>query len=412
MNDMTTPINIRNLNNIQESKPVTQRRFISTQGVDRVEKIGKTNPMEKPTTMLLSMLRGALSDDPVDMEVFKGSNYADWAKMLDIANEASVTGMALDATNKMPKGTIPKCIEIKMAKVQREAEIRHGEQEKILGDLTEMYAKHGIETIQLKGVGFSMNYPEPTRRFGGDIDIFTRLKGTETASLGHSNSYGIVDDIMAEMGLEVEDHHASPKTKHSEFDYNGVRIENHRYFINKECMPEANILDNFLHKSLNPHEQILPHGTKILVPSKEFNSVFIAHHAFQHYVFGGIDLHHLTDWAMHIKENGLQLPPETKGTNFEKFTYALTNLSNRYLGTNVKVPEVKKYEDAIFKTILHPEVEAPPEGMNKLEILMYKTRRFFSRTLQTSKYTGEPVMTTILKTIVSKIHNSSTLFKL
>ena len=72
----------------------------------------------------------------------------------------------------------------------------------------------------------------------------------------------------------------------------------------------------------------------------------------------------------------------------------------------------KKYEDAIFKTILHPEVEAPPEGMNKLEILMYKTRRFFSRTLQTSKYTGEPVMTTILKTIVSKIHNSSTLFKL
>ncbi|MCM1264653.1 MAG: nucleotidyltransferase family protein [Candidatus Gastranaerophilales bacterium] len=411
MNNSITPVSIQPQTSINETKGTTPRRFISTQSVDRVEKIGGTNPMEKPTKMLLSMLRGALSDEPVDMEVFKGSNYADWAKMLDIANEASVTGMALDASKKMPKGTIPKGIELKMSEVQREAAVRHGEQEKILSELTEMYAQKGIETIQLKGIGLSMDYPEPTRRFGGDIDIFTRLKGTETQSLGHSNSYGIVDDMMADMGLEVEDHHASKKTKHSEFDYNGVRIENHRYFINKERMPEAEALDDFLHRSINPRERILPHGTKILVPSKEFNSVFLAHHAFQHYVFSGIDLHHLTDWAMHIKENGLQLPPETKGTNFEKFTYALTNLSNRYLGTDVKVPEDRKYEDAIFEKLLHPEVEKPPEGMNKMEILLYKTKRFFRTTTQTSKYTGESVTKTVLKTIISKFQDSSTLFK-
>lgn len=407
MNEIT-PMIIQPKTEIAQSNG-TQRRYLSTNSVDRVEKIGGTNPLEKPTKMLLSLLKGALSEEPVDMEPLKGSNYSDWSKMLDIANEASVTGMALDASSKLPEGTIPKGIELKMAQVQKESEIRHAQQEAILGELSEMYAKKGIETVQLKGVGLSMNYPEPTHRFGGDIDIFTRLKGQPTKDA--SNAYSIVDDMMADSGLEVEDHHKLKKTKHSEFDYKGVRIENHRYFINKERMPEAGVLDEFLHKSLNPREQILPHGTKILVPSKEFNSVFIAHHAFQHYVFSGIDLHHLTDWAMHIKKNGLQLPEEAKGTKFEKFTYALTNLSNRYLGTNVKVPENRQYEDEIFEKLLHPETEKMPEGLNKAEIVLYKAKRLFKSTMRTKEYTGESVTKTLLRAVMNKIKDPSALFK-
>lgn len=381
----------------------------SIHNVDKLEKIGNTNPYEKPTKMLLSLLKGALSDEPIDNKEFKNANYADWQTMLNISKDSSVTGIALDATKKLPQNTIPKDIEMKMFEIQKEAEIRHAKQEKIIGKLSDKFAKKGIETIQLKGLGLSMNYPEPTHRFGGDIDIFTRLKGTQTQD--HSNAYDIINDMMEHDGLEVESHNHSKKTKHSEFDYDGVRIENHRYFINKERIPEAKKLDEYLHKVINPHSQKLPNGTQILVPSKEFNTVFLAHHAFQHFAFGGIDIHHLTDWSTHVRKNGLELPNEVKGTKFEKFTYALTNLSNRYLGTNVKVPEDKKFEDKIFEMLIHPEEEEIPKNLNKVEILAFKVKRFFKRASNSKEYTGQSYFSSFSKSFINKMHDPASLFK-
>lgn len=405
-----TPYNISTNNRIAYTSKTQQRANISsTNGIDKVEKIGGTNPNEKPTKMLLSLLKGALNDEPIDSNVFKGANYSDWQTMLDISKDSSVTGIALDAADKLPQNTIPKDIEMKMLEIQKESEIRHAKQEKILGELSEAFAKKGVETIQLKGIGLSMNYPEPTHRFGGDIDIFTRLKDTQTQD--HSNAYDIINDMMEKKGLEVDSHNHSKKTKHSEFDYKGVRIENHRYFINKERMPEAVKLDEYLHKSLNPHTQKLPNGTKILVPSKEFNTVFLAHHAYQHFAFGGIDIHHLTDWGTHIKKNGLELPNEVKGTRFEKFTYALTNLSNRYLGTNVKVPEDKEFEDKIFNKLLHPEEEPISKDMNKAEILIFKTKRFFKRAQQSKEYTGETYFSSFARAFMNKMRDPASLFK-
>jgi len=409
MKNDITPISIQQQQPIVKTTGVQQRRYITTTGAERLEKINGANPFEKPTKMLLSLLRGALNDEPVEMDSFKGANYADWKNLLHISQEASVTGMACDAASKLPQGTIPKDISMKMLQIQKESETRHGQQEKIIGELSEMYDKKGIETVQLKGVGLSMNYPEPKHRFGGDIDIFTRLKGTQTS--GYSNSYEMVDNMMADAGLEVENHRASKKTKHSEFDYKGVRIENHHYFINKERIPEAGKIDAFLHKSLNPHAQILPNGTKILVPSKEFNSVFLAHHAYQHFVFGGIDLHHLTDWGTHIKKNGLQLPEEVKGTRFEQFAFALTNLSNRYLGTNVKVPENKKFENDIFETLLHPEEPEFPKDLNPAEVILYKCKRFIKRASRAKEYTGEPVSKAFMTAVWNKIFDPKSLLK-
>jgi hypothetical protein len=384
----------------------------STIPVHSVDTFEKTKGMDRPTKMLLSLVKSALNDEPAQLGVFKRSSYSDWLKLLEMANDSSLTGIALDASKNMPKGVIPKSIEMKMSQVQRESEARHAQQEKVLGELSNIFDKKGIDVIQMKGIGFSMNYPNPRHRFGGDIDVFTRLKGTKTSDT--SNAYHIVDGAMASHGYEVE-HLNTSKCKHSEFYYKGVRIENHRYFINKEVMPEARELDKVLHKTLNPQPQILPNGTKILVPSKEFNSVFIAHHAFQHYAFSGIDLHHLTDWSVHLKKNGLCLPDEVKGTKFEQFVYALTNLSNKYLGTKVEVPEndeIKALEDRVFAKMLHPEVPPAPKGMNKLEILMYKTKGFLGRTKHSKEYTGVGFMTALFNGVWRKLKEPSTIFRI
>ena len=254
----------------------------------------------------------------------------------------------------------------------------------------------GIELIQLKGLGLSMDYPIPQHRHGRDIDIFTRYKGTVTE--GRSNSTDFIDDLMMGKGINVEDC-KDPKAKHSEFFYNGLMVENHKYFVNKESMPEAKLVDELLHKKLNPETKILPNGTKVLVPSKEFNTIFLAQHAFQHYAFGGIDLHNLVDWSMHIKANGLEVPEELKGTKLETFMHALTNVSNKYLGTNVEVPENEKYEKDLIKRILHPEPDCPPKNLNDAQLFLYKTKRFLNNYSRNKELTGNTLTKTIMKSV-------------
>lgn len=374
--------------------------------IDRVEKINNASPDEKPAKMLLSMLKTSLMGGDVDMKPFKGANYHDWNKLLEIANEASVSAIAVDSYNKLPKGTIPSDIAIKLLDSQKETETKHAKQEQILKELTERFSKNDIEIVQLKGVGLSMNYPVPQHRFGGDIDVFTRIKGTVTQD--RSNSSDIIDNAMVTEGRKVHDYNI-PKAKHSEFEYNGVRVENHRYFVNKEILLEAGKIDEYLHKTLNPRPQILPNGTKILVPSKEFNTVFLAQHAFQHYVLGGIDIHHLTDWGMHLKENGFNFPKELKGTKLEEFTYAFTNLSNKYLGTKIDVPANKEYEADIFKTILNPASDAMPEGLSNIEVLAFKFNRFMKKAKRAEKFGGHNAISALARNIALKLKDPSKL---
>ena len=387
---------------------INTKRVFSSVPVERLEKINGADPFDKPSKMLLSLLKTSFSDEKPDLEIFKGANHSDWLKMVEIADESSVSAMAADAVAKMPKNTIPTRVIVNLLKVANEAEQRHAQQEKIIGAFSERLAQKGIETVQLKGIGLSMGYPVPQHRFGGDIDVFTRLKGTVTNY--RSNSSDIVDDMIAADGVKIDDYKV-PRVKHSEFIQDGVRIENHRYFVNRERLYEAKKIDEYLHKTLNPVEKILPHGTKILVPSKEFNTVFLAQHAFQHFVFGGLDMHHLTDWCVHIKANGLEFPEELKGTNLEKFTYALTNLSNKYLGTKVKAPEDKKYEGKIFDTMLHPVNEKTPEGLSKPEILLFKAKRIIKKSKHAKEYGGRSITRIFIQRAFEKLKDPAVLFR-
>lgn len=389
-------------------KTIVSPRFMSTSAIDNVEISDKTNPNSKAVDMIMTLLKSSLNEDDVNIKAFKGATYHDWQKFIEIANEASVTGMAFESVHKLPKGTIPIDVFVKMGEFTKETEAKHLAQEVILGKLSKQYESMGAEMIQLKGAGLSMNYPVPQHRFGGDIDIFTRQKGTITE--GYSNSWDMINKAMIKQGYEVEDYKLK-QHKHSEFEYDGVRIENHNYFANKERMSKAKLIDDYLHKNLNPKEQILPNGTKILVPSKEFNNVFLSHHAFQHFVFGGLDLHHLTDWSTHLKKDGFQFPEELKGGYYEKFTYALTNLSNKYLGTNIKVPEDKEFEEKIWKRMLSPEDEPIPKEYNKFQTFAFKVKRLYNHAKSAKEYTGVPITRVFVDAGLIKLVNPKAILR-
>ena len=409
MTDITPTLStVRSSGTITPNKTNTQRTYINGKTADRIEKVNNSAIKEKSERMLLSLLKTGLSGEELDKSEFLNATKEDWKKVLELGNESSVTAILLDGAEKLPKNSIPHETLIEMLTYRANAEKEHAKRLQIISELTEKFDKRGVDTVHLKGIGFSMNYPKPNHRFGCDIDIFTRLHGQETTNL--SNSYNIADGVMIEEGLEVGSYN-NPNAKHSEFRYNGVEVDNHKYFIAKKQFPYAAKLDEYLHKNLKPHEQLLPNGKKVLVPSKEFNTIFISHHAFQHHVINELNLHHLTDWSMHVKNNGLELPEEAKGTPFEKFTYALTNLSNRYLGTNVKVPEDRKYEDKLMQEIIHPKwIDKPSPELNNFELLIHKTKRCFKNAKRSHELGGYNTFAIFGKAALHKLLNPTTLF--
>lgn len=377
MNDLS-PISVSAVNHTQAikknvSKPIESQTINSIQQVSEMK-----NPNYIPSKMLLSLLKCGLNDDTkVNAELFKGRTDEDWVRMYNLGHNNAVTPILLEGLEKSPEINAPKEVIEAMQETDMYAKRYHMKQERVLGEVMNISAKKGIDVVPIKGIGFSLNYPNPQRRFGGDIDVFTFKHGTDFSE-PENNMTNVFDEIFEKRGIDVK----KTNPKHSEFEYRGMPIENHRTFVDVKNrylhVPDALKINNYLLKHLKPTEQTLPMGTKILTPSKEFNTVFLAYHSMTHFIGSGINFHHLADWAVHIKKNGLKVPEEIKGTSVERFMYAMTNLSNKYLGTKVKAPEDKKLENAIFNKMVDPLNQYGensvklPTSKNPLAIIKYK----------------------------------------
>ncbi len=377
MNDLS-PISVSAVNHTQAikknvSKPIESQTINSIQQVSEMK-----NPNYIPSKMLLSLLKCGLNDDTkVNAELFKGRTNEDWVRMYNLGHDNAVTPILLEGLEKSPEINAPKEVVEAMQETDTYAKRYHMKQERVLGEVMNISAKKGIDVVPIKGIGFSLSYPNPQRRFGGDIDVFTFKHGTDFSE-PENNMTNVFDEIFEKRGIDVK----KTNPKHSEFEYRGMPIENHRTFVDVKNrylhVPDALKINNYLLKHLKPTEQTLPMGTKILIPSKEFNTVFLAYHSMTHFIGSGINFHHLADWAVHIKKNGLKVPEEIKGTSVERFMYAMTNLSNKYLGTKVKAPEDKKLENAIFNKMIDPQNQYGensvklPTSKNPLAIIKYK----------------------------------------
>ena len=119
---------------------------------------------------------------------------------------------------------------------------------------------------------------------------------------------------------------------------------------------------------------------RILVPSPQFNMLFISCHAFQHYG-SGIALHHLYDWAALLKRNTLVIPDEVKETNFLRALAAFTHLANKYLGTEQDInglpQDYTTLADEMLEEMLHPVFDSVVPHTNPLAVFFYKFRRVF-----------------------------------
>ncbi len=167
-------------------------------------------------------------------------------------------------------------------------------------------------------------------------------------------------------------------------------------------------MNELLLELLQPREVLLCEGKyKVSVPSPEFNALFLAFHAGQHYC-SGLRLHHLFDYACMLKKYGLPLSPKITDRKLLNFIYALTSLCNGFFGTSVQVPADESLVKEVCGQIMHPRFSGHAPK-NPLGLFLYKTVRFFHTHRKTSRIFTRPLSAVLWNSIVFHIKNPKTI---
>ncbi len=331
--------------------------------------------LQKAELMLFELLKGSLHNDVPSSGCFAEADLQDWQKCYDIASKQGVLALAWDGVELLPQQLQPpKQLKFRWAISVEKYEARHRLYCKMVQELQSFYREHGILAVQMKGVGFSSGYNKPYHREGGDIDIYTC--SADLDKMGNKEANELADKLMQQQGIEVDTH----SYKHSNFYFKGIPVENHKLFVNVMIKPDFfKPFNALLEKLIDPREVELHNGEfKILVPSPQFNTLFISCHAFQHYG-SGIALHHLYDWATILKNHGLHIPSEIENPNFLRGIAAFTHLCNKYLGTSIDLAGFPSgYEemaDEMIREMFFPIYTKVVRHTNKAKIFFYKTKK-------------------------------------
>lgn len=362
--------------------------------------------LNTPARMLFALLKASLHQTETEPACFVGASADDWKECYRLAARQGVMALAWDGIRTLPaEHSLPRALKLTWGMAVQDYERKYERYCRTVQELSDFYAGHGIVTVQLKGVGFSACYPVPSHREGGDIDIYTF--SADAGKMSDKEANRLADTLMQEQGVEVDMH--SPK--HSNFYYKGVPIENHKNFLNVEWYKSAPSMNALLHKVLAPQvTELLGGECRIYTPSPEFNTVFIAYHAAQHYG-GGLALHHLCDWAAILIRYGLHLPEEVTDKGFLRMIAAMTELCNRHLGTSIPVPGCGDEADSVLAEMLHPAYPSVLPYTDKWKILVFKARRMIYTYRLQSRVLKRSLLGRIWEMIVVHIRKPETIFK-
>ncbi len=309
--------------------------------------------LTKADSVVLNLLRSALFDFPLNIEPLSALSADDWQSVFRQSVRQGVSAIVLDVLSSSPvAASIPKALALRWISCVVNIEGRYEHQKEVGTKVAELLAAEGISAPVLKGLALASYYPHPEHRECGDIDLYSGEK------------HLAVDSILAKAGADVKDDYYI----HSHITFKGVTIENHRFFNQVRGSRSRKKLERHFIELMNSDDAWrFVSGTKLLIPSADFNALFLTMHALKHFVAeGGIRLRHLTDWAMFLKVeqgnvNWAEFYAWADKMHFSRFANAMTALSVKYLGLEVTAAGLlaeSEYADLILEDMLHPAVKS------------------------------------------------------
>lgn len=235
----------------------------------------------------------------------------DWEAVVLLARRHAVLGVIIEGVRFLPERLRPS--DAMMAKMNKFAlkliQSNLGLDQKV-GRLVSFFEEHGVNGVLLKGQGVARAYRMPQMRQTGDIDFYVGRSQYKKA-VALCREYFIEDEA---------DWHESDQ--HFSFRFEGVTVELHRvvteiYSPLKKKRFETWIVDEV--ENSTGRGVIALGDSNVVIPSPDFNAIYIFYHALLHFVFEGIGLRQLCDWAMVLQVHSDEIDYDKLEANIRRF---------------------------------------------------------------------------------------------
>ena len=243
--------------------------------------------MTRAAERLFALVRATLRNRMDDASLFEGTDAAQWREIYDLSSVQGVLAQAWDGMQLLPEAMRPpRALRLQWAVNVERIEKVYRRQERAIARLAAFYREHAIPMMLLKGYGLSLFYPVPEHRPCGDIDIWLFGRQPEADKL-----------VAREWGVPVDVH----KEHHTTFDVDGIMVENHYDFVNKETHASNARLERlFKQYAAQPGESVAVAGVAVYLPSEQLNALFLLRHAAVHFAAINIGLRHVLDWCVFV----------------------------------------------------------------------------------------------------------------
>lgn len=327
--------------------------------------------MEKSSSTLFRLLRSSLCYDFCgEAAGFLTEN--EWRVLINLSFDQGVAAIAADGLQKFYDTNPGMTLEIdkeEMEDLKYEwfGEVLQAEEDYLeychkVKKICQMYVENGFRPILLKGIGLGLNYPIPSHRLCGDLDIF--LEG------GRSLEGDLV--IKQRLGIEVS---KSKRGHHSHSTYKGLLVENHyelsnSYFGGKKSRQFEQVLQSLI--AIGTHKPSAE--SPFSLPSANFNAVFLFWHLGTHFCSEQINLKQLCDLLMFFRQQHNEIDWTMVRQIWEqykmlKFVYAIGSVLVKYFAMPKELMPGMIYDETVAICIMDDILEGnqnPPKGLSKI----------------------------------------------
>lgn len=246
---------------------------------------------------LLPLLRQSLGISP-ETEDFSALTSIDWRKVVDLSFSQGVVALVVDGLQKAYELNPKLSLEIDKPELEdlryelfggvMTVEADYSRHREVIAELMAFYRDMAVKPMLIKGFGLSLDYPVPEHRASGDIDVY----------LYHLGEYAD-QMVMRRLGIEVKQN----EDKHSVFEFKGITVENHATFTNVAGYPSHRQVEAFLQEEAQKARAVEMGGSMMYLPTAMFNAAFLPCHIAGHFVYGGMTLKQVVDWAVFVSRH-------------------------------------------------------------------------------------------------------------
>lgn len=240
------------------------------------------------------------------------ASESDWQQCFDLALEQQVLAMTFPAMSALPKEQRPNfTLWSKWMAYAQNIAAQSQYKREVVRKMGGWLAEEGLSTMIIKGFSLAVLYPQPDLRESGDIDIYS------------GEDYAAVNACLERHGLQI----GRADSHHVHINIDGVSVEHHFALHNNRVKNgmegPTGVLQQLAATERRPTSLL-----GICFPNPIFTALFTAWHAHKHFLAEKIELRHVIDWALSLRqlsEEDAQTVNEVKlGSSWGRFADTLT----------------------------------------------------------------------------------------